>query len=169
MPRLSIAFHNYLTQGKIPIVYCRINTHLAARYYGKKELQGIFSTSGMIADGTYLADGSITAGGGSVGNVADKSARVLDFGSLERSLVSQTSNLLSSFSGKQQQHNEIVLDNADDYFSKMLPKEPFLSRTLSIHVGFEDLPQSDHPQMFQGIITEVSIDESTMRLLAEEG
>lgn len=167
MIRIPIAFHKNLLRGEIPIAYVMIITHLANRIYSDRELKGIFAAAGCLADGTYLADGSILAGAQSTGGV-EKSARVLDFGKFERSIVPQTSDLLLAYTGKQIQNNRVVLDNTDNYFTRMIAQEPFLTRELRILIGFEDQPQDDHFPLFAGIITDIEVDENSMTIEAGE-
>lgn len=167
MIRIPIGFHKYLMQGKVPVTYCQIATHLASRIYSDRELQGVFSASALLADGSVLADGSEIAGYGSA-SAGEKAARVIDFGSFERTISPQSSDLLASFSGKQKQHIAVKLDNSDYYFTRLIAKEPFLSRKLFLFVGFEDHPQSDHYSIFAGTISEISVDKDSMTLGAEE-
>jgi hypothetical protein len=133
-----------------------IQTHLGYRAYAEKELTTGFDKLAAIADGTYLADGTIIAGSDSVG-VIDKSARVLSFSSFERTIQPQKSDVLTAYSGKQLQHISIELNNTDRYFSRLIPKEPFLGRPVNVYVGFEADPQGEHLSIFRGIISELSV------------
>lgn len=133
MYRIPISTHNRIARGEIPILYLRITTHLGERTYAKKSI-----TASAIA--------------GSMGCLA----RVLSFGSFDRTLSPKTSDLLASYTRKQQQHISVQLDNADGYFSRLLGKEPFLSRPISIYVGFEDEVAVNHIAIFNGVIAEVS-------------
>lgn len=156
MYRLSINFHNRLTRGEIPITYDVIQTHLGYRAYAEKELIGVFDLTGYIADGSHLADGSITAGDVSAG-IIEKSGRVLNFGNFERTLQPKKDDVLASFSGKQIQHLSMQLDNSDRYFSQLIAKEPFIGRPIKRYVGFEADPQSEHLNIFSGIISEITV------------
>lgn len=168
MYRTTIRFHNRITRGEIPISYILINTLMGPRVYAEKELSAVFEVADpLIADGSIEADGSEVADGGGLG-VLEKSARVLSFGSFERTISPRKSDMLTTFGGKQLQHVSIKLNNTDRYFSKLIAKEPFLSRELSWFLGFEDLPQSEHPELFKGIISEVRIGPSDISVEAEE-
>ena len=166
--RMPLAFHKNLMMGKMPIIYCMIETHLIQRTYSTRELGGVFSAIGLIADGSVLADGSELAGSQAIGG-GEKAGRVVDFGNFSRTVETTSTDIFASFSLKQQQHISIVMDNTDYYFTKLLAKEPLLSRKMGIYVGFEEHPQGDHFNVFSGLITEVSIDMSTMTLEVEEG
>lgn len=165
--RIPLAFYNNLMIGKAPMVYCIIETHLIQRTYAIHELGGVFSALGLLADGSILADGSALAGSQSVGG-GEKAGRVLDFGDFSRTIETISSDLLSSFSLKQKQNISIQMDNTDYYFTKMLAKEPFLSRPIDIYLGYEELPPNDHFRIFHGVISEISIDVSSITFLAEE-
>lgn len=155
MYRIPIAFHNRLNRGENPISYILILTHLGYRAYCGKELSRTFDRMGYIADGSFIADGSITAGGDSIG-LLDKGARVLDMGTLERTIQPKKDDVMAAYSGKQLQHISIDLDNADAYFSRLIAKEPFLGRPVSILCGFEQDGLSAHISLFTGIISELS-------------
>ena len=126
------------------------------RAYAAKELTEIFDLQGYIADGSVTAGGSITAGAASLG-VLEKSGRVLDFGSFERTISPRKDNLLASYEAKQRQHMTVTLDNADRYFARLIAKEPFLGRPIWAYVGFEDEPQVNHQRRFSGVIGEISV------------
>jgi hypothetical protein len=68
----------------------------------------------------------------------------------------KTADFLAAYTRKQQQHISVTLDNADKYFSIMLGKEPFLSRPISIYIGFEDEAVANHICIFKGVISDVS-------------
>ena len=156
MYRLSIDFHNRLIKGEVPISYIVIETHMGYRAYAEKELTGVFDILGLIADGSVIADGSELAGVASAGTL-DKSARVITFGSFERSLQSLKDDILASYQSKTLQHISVELDNTDRYFSRLIASEPFIGRPLIYYVGFETLSQSEHLELFSGRITEMTV------------
>ena len=166
MYRIPIDFHDRLTRNEIPIMYIVIETHLGDRAYAEKELAQVFDLAALLADGTYDADGSRLAGSDSL-PVIDKAARVLSFGYFERTVQPLRDDLLISYQRKQIQHLSVELDNADRYFSELVPKEPFLSRALNAYVGFEADPQSEHLSIFKGIISELSL-LPKMTVIADE-
>jgi hypothetical protein len=131
---VPIATYKRIIRGESPIIYMKITTHLGDRVYAKKVI-----TASAIA--------------GSLGCLA----RVLSFGSFDRTLNPKTSDLLAAYNRKQQQHISVTLDNADSYFSILLGKEPFLSRPIAIYVGFEDEAAVNHITIFKGVISLVSV------------
>ena len=126
------------------------------RAYAEKELTEVFDVLGFIADGSVIADGSELAGSASAG-VLEKSVRVKSFGSFERSLQSLTGDILASYQSKTLQHMSIELEDSDRYFSQLIASEPFIGRPLAYYVGFEALSQSEHLELFSGMITEMTV------------
>lgn len=153
-------------RGEVPIAYCLIETHMGYRGYAEKELSGGFESEVYLADGSVTADGSVIAGGGSTGTIG-KSARVISFGSFERTISPETADALLAYTRRQLQHISVELNNTDLFFSQLIAKEPFLGRPINIYVGFEADPQSEHMSIFKGVITELSMLQ-TMVIEADE-
>ncbi len=153
--RITIDFHKRLARGEVPISYITVHTHMGYRAYAEKELAQIFELAAYLADGSHLADGSITAGGDTLG-IIDKAARVVSFGTFERSLQSMKDDVLGSYQSKTLQKLAVTMDNADGYFARLIASEPFISRALKYWVGFEAEPQSNHLNIFSGVISELS-------------
>ena len=166
MYRTLINFNNRIMRGEKPAVYIVIQTDMGYRAYSKKELGKVFEIEGNFADGSVTADGSATAGAGA--GVIEKSARVLSFGRFDRTIRPHKEGLLLGYTKKRQQHVAVTLNNADLHFSKILPKEPFLTKPLSFYVGFEALDFYEHLKMFEGVISEVKITPDQMVLEADE-
>jgi hypothetical protein len=164
--RVPISFHKRLLRGETPLTYVTIDTHFGKRAYAEKEMSGVFEGTGVILDGSFLLDGSETLGAGSIGYM-EKSARLLSHGSFERTIQPEKDDIMTAYSRKQLQHISIELDNADGYFARIIPREPFLGRPISVYVGFEDEPPSDHLRPFAGIISELSV-LSVMTIEADE-
>ena len=160
MYRLSINFHKRLEKGEVPISYILIETHMGYRIYAEKELKGVFSILPNLYDGTYFYGTpviDIILYGAESAWVMEKSGRVISFGSFDRSLQSLTDDILASYQSKTLQHISIELDNSDRYFSRLIASEPFIGRPLRYYVGFETLSQSEHLELFSGMITEMTV------------
>ena len=166
MYRTSINFHKKLMNGEVPISYIVIETHMGYRAFAEKELSSVFDVVGLIADGSVLADGSELAGSGSAG-VLEKSGNVISFGSFDRELQSIKEDVLASYNSKTLQSMTIEIDNSDSRYAKLIAAEPFIGRPLKYYVGFEELSQSEHLEVFSGIITEMTVLD-TMTLEANE-
>lgn len=143
MSRVPLTLHKALEDGKSPVIYCVIDTHMGKRVYGSKELTCTISSA------------------------LEKTARVISYGSFERTIMPRKDDVLTAYSGKQLQHGTVHLDNADRYFSRMIAKEPFLGRTLSIYIGLESDASTSHKSIFSGKVSEVAIG-SVMVLEADE-
>ena len=144
-------------KGEVPISYIIIETHMGYRAYAEKELIGVFDPADpYLLDGSWILDGSVLLGSASAG-IIEKAGRVKSFGSFERSLQSLKEDILGSYQSKTLQHMSIQLDNSDRYFSQLIASEPFIGRPLIYYVGFETLSQSEHLELFNGMITEMTV------------
>jgi hypothetical protein len=156
---ISKDFHDRLERGQNPVVYVVVHTHIGYRAYARRELGHVFDVVGLLADGSITADGSAKAGSASAG-VIEKSGRVTSFSAFERTISPVSSDLLTSYTSKQKSHTSISFSNAgDSYFLRLLPVEPFLGRPLTEYVGFDDMPQSEHLRVFEGVISELVLNE----------
>lgn len=156
MYRLTIEMHKRLMRGEIPVSYIVIQTHMGYRTYAEKELTAVFDVAGLIADGSVTADGSELAGSASAG-MLEKSARVIEFRPVARELQSIKESVLGSYAARKLHSFSADLDNADGVLSELVATEPFIGRPLQYYFGFEDLPQNQHLQMFDGIVTEMDL------------
>lgn len=169
MYRTTIDFHDRITRGETPSVYVLINTALGWRAIGEKTIANIFDAGDVyLADGTYLADGSILAGSGSYGLI-DVQARLKGLSGLERTINPRTANVLTSLTTKQLQHLAATVNNTDRHYTKILPTEPFLGRTMSAWLGYESIPFSEHRCLFTGTINKIKASAGgTMTIEADE-
>ncbi len=119
-------------------------------------MKGVFETGSLLLDGSWILDGSETLGSSYLG-VIEKSDRIISFGSLERTSVPRSKNVLQSFEQKQLQNVTIMFDNRDKHFGRLLAKEPFLTRTLTVYWGFEDVVFAEHLKLFSGVINQVTM------------
>lgn len=167
MYRVPIKFYNKLMAGEIPVAYAVIQTHLGYRAYGEKELTDVFGILRLLADGSVVAGGGETAGMDSTGTI-EKSGRIVGIGKFDRTIQPRGRNVLAAWTGKQAQHSSIDLDNADRYFSRLIVAEPFLGRPLTVYVGIESSPQSEHLRVFSGLIAEIGVNRTVMTLEVDE-
>ncbi len=147
MFNLPLNFFNKIQKGQIPIIYVVVVTDKGSRAYSQNDLSGVF-----LEGNTYL----------------DWAGRLKNISSLERAIQSQTRDSIDNLSNIERQTQTVVLDNTDFYFSKLLPLEPFLTKTLYVYSGFEADALADHIQWFRGKITVVELIESDLNLMAEE-
>jgi len=164
--RTLINVHKRLMRGEIPTPYIMVQTHMGYRAFSNRELSGVFDFLGVLADGTYTAEGDYYAGALSWGAI-EKSARVVDFGSFERTISPAKDDVLTALGNKQLQHISVEMDNVDRYFSKLIAKEPFIGRPIYVFIGFQNEPIHSHFSIFRGTITELSVLD-TMTIEADE-
>lgn len=166
MYNTTVGFHKRISRGEVPDVYIIVHTDMGYRAWGQRELKMAFDEEGHIADGSWIADGSVTAGS-SLG-LLEASGRLLGISGNERTIQPKRKDFLTAYGQKQKQHLAVTLDNADHHFSKLVAKEPLLSKPLTKYVGFQDDPIGEHLQRFDGTITEVKIDGTTAIIEADE-
>lgn len=163
-----LQLHKGLQNGEVPIVYLLINTPMGWRGYSTKELNaGFAEESAHIADGAVLADGSHTAGSGDYGLI-DLQGRIISIGKLSRTISPANTSILGAYKNRQLQHLSFTLVDTDDYFTKMLPTEPFISCEVRVYVGFDYSPHTDHLRIFNGKISDIKVKQTCIEIEAEE-
>lgn len=168
MYRTPLTLHKGLQQGELPIVYLLINTPMGWRGYSTKEINAGFSEDDPhLADGSVTADGSHTAGSGDYG-MLDLQGRIIQIGRLSRTIAPSNSNILGAYNNRQLQHLSFTLADHDDYFTKMLPSEPFIGSEVRVYVGYDDSPHSEHLRIFNGKISDISVTQTGIEIDAEE-
>lgn len=166
MYRTSINFHKRIQRGEVPVLFIVIKTDLGYRAYAEKELSLISDMEGHFADGSVIADGTYTAGS-SLGSL-EKSAKLLSFSGSNRTIQPQKRGLLLGYTQKQQEHVSVTLINTDRYFSRLIAKEPFLTKEISSYLGFEALPFGEMLEDFRGTIENLTITPEKLTLEAVE-
>ncbi len=166
MFRVNVDFHKALKRGEEPITYTLVTTKMGDRVYSFKALSSTLGSGPAIADGAYLADGTIKAGFGI--EPIEQSGRLLTLGRFDRTISPRKQGLLFGFTSKQRQTLSVDLDNEDKHFSKLLGREPFLGTDFKIFTGFESLDFSKHIKMLSGVITELFISPKKLTLRIEE-
>lgn len=167
MYRTLLDFHKKLEADKVPIMYCLIETNMGWRAYGFKELKGTFDPESAVADGTYNSNSSVFAGSTAIGAI-DRAGKVLSFGSFERTISPRTKDVINSMEYRQLQHTQVTLSNHDQYFTKLIPTEPFLTKPLKVFFGFEGDSFTEHLSVFRGVISEIRVEGDNIVLEADE-
>jgi hypothetical protein len=114
-----------------------------------------------------------TAGdGGTFGTipVSYNQARVLSYGSLRETLTPQQDDLVASLAQTEIGSYSITYDNTDGFFSAMLGddrSEPLIGQTLEIYQGFKGVSSVDFLPLFAGEITQITLTNETLRVIAE--
>lgn len=163
MYRATKNFHDRITRGEKPYAHILINTHMGFRGYAERTVD---DATGYLADGTYKADGSITAGSGL--GLLETQRRLLSYSGFDRTVQPKKSDIMAAYNRKRQQSISITLDNADHHFSELIGLEVFLSRMLYLYLGFIDLNINEHLRLFAGQIFETELTNTTLRVSAYE-
>ena len=166
MYKTTINFHKRLQRGEVPILFIVIKTDLGYRAYAEKELSLVSDIEAHSADGSVTADGTYTAGS-SLGFL-EKSARLLSFSPSAQTIQPQKRGLLFGYTQKQQKHASATLINTDRYFSKLIAKEPFLTKEIYVYLSFEALPFDEAKEDFRGVIENLTITPEKFTLEAVE-
>jgi hypothetical protein len=131
--RVPEDMHLRLMRGEQPTVYVGIVTGMGRRVYGMKKM----------TNAPYCICNQ---------------ARLIDAGTMERTIEPGGNNALIAFQGgKIQQHISVQLDNADKHFSELLAIEPMMYRPMTMYVGFDDDAYTYHITLFSGRIIELSV------------
>lgn len=165
MYRTTIGFHDRLVRGEQPTTRIVITTAMGQRTYGAKEGSGLW-TLGTIADGSHIADGSITAG--ALISFLENSSRLLSLSAIDKAIRVKREGLLTGATQKQQAHVSASLSNVDYYFTKLIVNEPFLNRSLVVYLSFEDLSFYEALNVFEGNIRQVVVTKNKLTLEAVE-
>lgn len=123
-----------------------------------------------LADGSWVADGSITAGRDSL-QVIGHGGLVLKWGSLRETLVPTESDLLGSLKQSETGAVTLTLNNAaepfDKQFSLIQATEPLLGAQGKIMLTFPGVPIRDAATRFSGRVTKYVLTSTTCELTLE--
>jgi hypothetical protein len=168
---ISNTFFESKQSGKIPIVLCRITTQRTSWIFTRRALND--DEHGRLT-GADLWDGSVSTGDGGIWGgmpVSFLEHRILQFGSVQKSLTSNVKDLPSSYSQAQIGAYSITCDNNDGFFSTLLGDdqfEPILWQKLQIIQGFKGDDYKDFITLFSGRITQVQLTASKCRIITED-
>ncbi len=167
---LSQEFHAARRQkGRAPIVLFVLNNALGTRVYSDRyptgEIVGLASAA--VADGSLLADGSASAGQGSM-TLLDQGARVLSFGRLRETLTPFRGELLASLEQEEVGSVSLVLSNAGAAgqrpFSRMEALENLLGAEGELRLGFSRLRGRQYLTRFKGRVIAYRLESERLTL-----
>lgn len=167
---LSQDFHRARRQkGRAPIVLFVLNNALGTRVYSDRypsgEIVGLVSAA--LADGTLLADGSATAGLGSL-TLLDQGARVLSFGRLRETLTPFKGELLASLEQEETGSISVVLSNAGANgrrpFSRLEALENLLGAEGELRLGFSQVRAREYLTRFRGKVAAYQLEPERLTL-----
>jgi len=165
------AFHDRKTdRGLQPVVIFLFTTKHGVRLWsGMTPNEGLAGETGEIhrADGTWLADGSIMAGFGSLSVIASES-RVLDWGEMRESLIPFEESLSASLGMSERTQYRIVVDNSDGEIARIAAMENVLNAEGEVRIGFAELGGDDFLTRFRGRVMSYKLEgvQATLELQA---
>jgi hypothetical protein len=169
MYRLAVALQRLLVEGQVPIAYIIVSTDMGQAVYSDQMLPDSFSASGYFlsdAAGLFLSDAAGLFLASNQFTVSE--ARVIDFGSVVRTLIVDESSRLGAVDSQEKASYSFSLDNTDKAMSKKIAKEPFISKTVQVKMGERSLPIGQHFTLFEGVIEYVTISEDAMDITVVE-
>lgn len=166
MIQITPDFLARLKAGELPEVLAVVENNTSRWIFGKAE-PSIASGGGDTWDGSRLVgEGTFGSAMGLIG----AGARVLTFGSINSSIAYSNKDFLLSFETAEIGSLQVILDNGDEYFSDLLGKSKgvsFLNSTLQILCGFPGLDSSNYIEFFNGVVTEETLSNTSLRILAQ--
>ena len=165
MYKKSFAYHSARAAGQEELVVCRITNSAGLRIFsdGMPPENIRLDTLANLYDGTYTYNGDITYGSG-FEDVLDYGARVLSWGELRETLTPDTGDLILSQRTQEISTMQIILNNAGQYFSKLLGRENMLSATVELLVGFASISRDDWIPQITGRVSKLSLTAEKLTL-----
>ena len=167
---ISTNFFNAKNSHYIPVVICKISTqrtgYLFSRVFLNDDETGGIQGVGVWDGSVYTGDGGVFGGS----PISQSESRVLQFGSVQKSLVTNAKDLPASLSQSQIGAYSITFDNSDGFFSRLLGDdqyEPLLGQSIEIILGFKGNSYNDLISIFRGEITQIVLDSKKVRITAE--
>lgn len=165
MYKKSLAFHKSQSEGKSEIAICRITNSAGLRIFSDRMPPANVRLDPLsnLYDGTYTYNGDITYGSG-FEDVLDYGGRVLGWGNLRETLTPDAGDLLLSQKAQEISTMQIILNNADKYFSKLLGRENMISATVTLLIGFRDISRDDFLEQSIGKVSRISLTPEKLTL-----
>lgn len=169
----SVAFMNAAKSKAEPLVILGLQTvggiGLHAKHTPTLAQSGF--TTGALADGTWLADGTVKAGEGSVALIALRSDAIT-FGPVGESLSSRPGDLGGLFSSGRDAEIWVTLSNevgpnAKRYFSWLAASDGIVGAVVDLAVTFTGLTATDVLRRFSGIVERCEISPEAVMLRAK--
>lgn len=165
MYKKSLAFHKSQNEGKLEIAICRITNSAGLRIFSDRMPPDNIrlDTLAMLHDGTYTYNGDQTYGDG-FEDVLDYMGRVLSWGDLRETLTPDAGDLALSQRSQEISTMQIILNNADKYFSKLLGRENMISAIVELLIGFKDISRDDFLEQITGKVSKISLTDKKLTL-----
>lgn len=110
-----------------------------------------------MADGSYLADGSATAGSGYVA-LLGYGPYVKSFGTIRQTMTAgATGDILAGFVASEPASFTITLHNRGNLFSRIEARENLLGAVGRVRLGYPGLAAVDYLDRFAGVVTQYQL------------
>jgi len=165
MYKKSLAFSKSQDAGNPELTICRITNSAGLRIFSDRMPPDNvrLDTDAVLYDGTYTYNGDITFGS-NMENVLDYGGRVLSWGSLRETLTPDSGDLTLSQKTQEISTMQIVLNNADRYFSKLLGRENMISAVIELLVGTGDISRDEFLEQLTGIVSRFTLTDEKLTL-----
>lgn len=165
MYKKSLAFHKSQSEGKPEVAICRITNSAGLRIFSDRMPPDNIRLNVlvMLHDGTYTYNGDQTYSG-ILGDVLDYGGRVLSWGNLRETLTPDAGDLVLSQKSQEVSTMQIILNNADKYFSKLLGKENMISAVVELLIGSRDISRDDFLEQITGKVSKVFLTDERLTL-----
>ena len=154
-------------RGRKPVLLFSLVNAFGQRVYASRHPQDaeLGLAAPTRADGQFLADGSRTAGQGSL-NLLERGARVLSLGRLRETLTAQSGELLASLGQEEADSLAVTLanDGGSLPFSRLEARENILGAVGELMVGWPGIPGRDYLRRFRGRVSAYRLEETKLTL-----
>lgn len=170
MIKITPYFHYWSRyMGKPPLVVAFFDNAFGRRVWSDQAITDEMLALGQpaLADGTWTADGSITAGSGS-GGILAYGPRVRRFGAPRGSLSGNARDPLSGLSEEEISSLIMVLDDTDKEMRRIACVENLVGGPMIISLGYKNMESRDFLARFSGTAWRASFqnNECTLELRA---
>ncbi len=165
MYKKSLAFHRSQIDRKPEVVVCRITNSAGLRIFSDRMPPGNIRLDilSVLHDGAYTYNGDQTYGDG-FEDVLDYGGRVLSWGNLRETLTPDAGDLTLSQKTQEISTIQIILNNADKYFSKILGRENMISAVVELLIGFKDISRDEFLEQITGKVSKISLTDKKLAL-----
>lgn len=152
----------------VPLIVVAVTTAAGVRVFCASGMTDdeVWAELGALADGTYVADGSLTAGAQLLPVIAIQPI-VLSYGAMRDTGSILPTILLRGQRAREVGNMEIALRNDDDTCGKMLSQDLLLGGTLTVATGFRGLRRDQFVTRFAGVVQEILLTKEQLTIRAE--
>ena len=165
MYKKSLAFSVSQDAGKPELAIFRITNSAGLRIFSDRmPMENVrLDTIVFLHDGSYTYNGDITYGS-NMESLLDAGGRVLRWGSLRETLTPDSGDLILSQKTQEISTMQVVLNNADKYFSKLLGRENMISAVVELLIGTADISRDEWLEQLTGKVSRFTLTDEKLTL-----